>query len=152
MKTQWRDGIFSCHPYLDKEYDKDGRVVSSMCRLHFTPKEFPWYSFLLDTEWTAGLLNADRRNSLMSIKIQQMQQYADIYSLQSYSTCFGCHSTHHQEYYKLYLQPVVQVILLVPLLPFNVVWSGLRWRERVQFLILLMMGAVTPETCRVALQ
>ena len=26
------------------------------------------------------------------------QQYADIYLLQSYSTCFGCHSTHHQEY------------------------------------------------------
>jgi len=24
-----------------------------------------------------------------------MQQYADIYLLQSYSTYFGCHSTHH---------------------------------------------------------
>jgi len=33
----------------------------------------------------------------MLVKIQQMQQYADIYLLQSYSTCFGCHSTHHQE-------------------------------------------------------
>jgi len=42
-----------------------------------------------------------------------MQQYADIYSLQNYSTCFG-------------------------------LW--------VQFLIILMMGAVTPETCRVVLQ
>ena len=31
-------------------------------------------------------------------KIQQMQQYADIYSLQNYFTCFGCHSTQHQEY------------------------------------------------------
>ena len=57
-----------------------------------------------------------------------MQQYADIYSLQNYSTCFGCHSTHHQEYQKLYR------------------------RLRVQFLILLMMGAVTPETRRVVLQ
>ena len=27
-----------------------------------------------------------------------MQQYADVYSLHSHSTCFGCHSTHHQEY------------------------------------------------------
>jgi len=27
-----------------------------------------------------------------------MQQYADIYLLQSHSTCFGHHSTHHQEY------------------------------------------------------
>ena len=24
-----------------------------------------------------------------------MQQYADIYLLQSHSTCFRCHSTHH---------------------------------------------------------
>jgi len=41
-----------------------------------------------------------RKNSiqLMWIKIQQMQQYADTYSLQNYSTRFGCHSTHHQEY------------------------------------------------------
>ena len=60
-----------------------------------------------------------------------MQQYADIYLLQNYSTCFGCHSTHHQEYYKYY---------------------DLYRRLRVQFLVLLMMGAVTPETCRVALQ
>ena len=43
-----------------------------------------------------------------------MQQYADIYSMQNYSTCFGCHTTHHQEYQKLYPQPPVQVILLVP--------------------------------------
>jgi len=28
-----------------------------------------------------------------------MQQYADIQLLQSHSTCFGCHSTHHQEFY-----------------------------------------------------
>jgi len=42
-----------------------------------------------------------------------MQQYAHIYSLQNYFTCFGCHSTHHQLYQKLYRQPPVQVILLV---------------------------------------
>jgi len=27
-----------------------------------------------------------------------MQQYADIYSLQGHSTCFGRHSAHHQEH------------------------------------------------------
>jgi len=27
-----------------------------------------------------------------------MQQCADIYLLQSHSTCFGCHNTHHQEH------------------------------------------------------
>ena len=47
-----------------------------------------------------------------------MQQYAEIYSLQNYFTCFGCHSTHHQEYQKPYPQPPVQVILHVPPLPF----------------------------------
>jgi len=30
-----------------------------------------------------------------------MQQCADIYLLQSHSTCFGCHSTHHKEHLKL---------------------------------------------------
>ena len=43
----------------------------------------------------------------------------------------------------------------IPLIPSNVVWSGLVCASSVllaQFLILLMMGAVTPETCRVALQ
>jgi len=50
-----------------------------------------------------------------------MQQYADIYSLQNHSICFGCHSTHHQECSKLKLQPLVQVILLVPLFNSNVV-------------------------------
>jgi len=40
-----------------------------------------------------------------------MQQYADIYSLQNYSTRFGCNSTHHQEYQKIYPQPPVQITL-----------------------------------------
>ena len=62
------------------------------------------------------------------------------------------------------LQPPVQVIILVQPLPSNVVWSGhvggnylhryydLYRRLRLQFLVWLMMGAVTPETCRIALQ
>jgi len=50
-----------------------------------------------------------------------MQQYADIYSLQNDSTCFGCHCTHYQEYLKLYPQPPIEGILLVPLLPSNAV-------------------------------
>ena len=35
--------------------------------------------------------NVNKRSKLM-------QQYADIYLLQSHSTCFGRHSIHHQEY------------------------------------------------------
>jgi len=53
-------------------------------------------------------------------KSNQMQQYVDIYLLQSHSTCFGCHSTHHQEYYKLLSQPPVQVIISVQPLTSNV--------------------------------
>jgi cytochrome c1 len=34
------------------------------------------------------------------MKSNKIKQYADIYLLQSNSTCFGCHSTHHQEYNK----------------------------------------------------
>jgi len=34
------------------------------------------------------------------------------------------HRTHHQEYWKLYPLPPVQVILLVPLIPSNVARSG----------------------------
>jgi len=45
-----------------------------------------------------GPLQNTRLSEEMWIKIQQMQQYADIYLVQNYSTCFGCHSTHHQEY------------------------------------------------------
>jgi hypothetical protein len=29
------------------------------CRPHFTSEEIPWYSFLLEADWTSGLLNAD---------------------------------------------------------------------------------------------
>jgi len=36
--------------------------------------------------------------SMLIKRSNLMQQYADIYSLHSHSTCFGCHSTRHQEY------------------------------------------------------
>jgi len=72
-----------------------------------------------------------------------MQQYADIYSLQSHSTCFGCRvdttrtnqsRSDHVGGKKLYQ------------------YYDLYRRLRFQFLVLLMMGAVTPETCRMTLQ
>jgi hypothetical protein len=62
MKTQKRDGMLGFHPYLDIRHNQDGRVASSKRRLHFTRKKIPWYSFLLQAEWTPGLLNANRRN------------------------------------------------------------------------------------------
>jgi hypothetical protein len=41
---------------------------------------------------------AERERSLLIKRSNLMQQYADIYSLQSHSTCFGRRSAHHQEY------------------------------------------------------
>ena len=87
-----------------------------------------------------------------------MQQYVDIYLLQSHSTCFGCpphpssgvlkpvtatSGTGHNIGSATSLQRG-QVETAVPTWP--------RWRVGLQFLVLLMMGAVTPETCRVTLQ
>jgi hypothetical protein len=48
------------HPYFDILHNQDARVVSSRRRPHFTFKEIPGYSFLLEAEWTPRLLNADR--------------------------------------------------------------------------------------------
>jgi len=36
-----------------------------MLWLHLTLMEIPWYSFLLEAEWTPGILNVDRRNRLL---------------------------------------------------------------------------------------
>ena len=77
-----------------------------------------------------------------------MQQYADIYLLNSHSTCFGRHSTHHQEY---------KSVTATSGTGHNTgtatsLQRGLYRRLRLQFLVLLMMGAVTPETCRATLQ
>jgi hypothetical protein len=38
--------------------------VAGLTALHtgsLYPKEIPWYSFLVEAEWTPGLLNVDRR-------------------------------------------------------------------------------------------
>ena len=65
----------------------------------------------------------------------------------------GVHCTHHQEYIKLYLQLLVQVILSEQRPSSNVAYR-LRWRNvllryydlyqklQLQFYVLLMMGAM----------
>jgi hypothetical protein len=62
MKNRRGGGMLGIHPYFDIPNIQDGRVVSSTRRPHFTPNEIPWYSFLLEIEWSLGLLIADRRN------------------------------------------------------------------------------------------
>jgi hypothetical protein len=51
MKTQQGDSILGVCPYFDIWHNWDERVVSSTHWQHFTPKEIPWYSFLLEAEW-----------------------------------------------------------------------------------------------------
>ena len=63
----WEDseggGMLGIHPYFfDIRHSFDGRAVSCKRRPHLTPTEIPWYSFLVEAERTAGLLNVDRRN------------------------------------------------------------------------------------------
>jgi hypothetical protein len=61
METQKRDGILGFHPYFDIRHNCDSRVVSCTRRPQFTVKEIASYWVLLETEWSPGLLNADRR-------------------------------------------------------------------------------------------
>jgi len=49
------------------------------------------YSNIYPTRCNFTQFNVNKWSNLM-------QQYADIYLLQSHSTCFGHHSTHHQEH------------------------------------------------------
>lgn len=44
------------------QHNWDGTVVSSTCQLCFTPKQIPWYPFLLEAAWIPRLLNVNRRN------------------------------------------------------------------------------------------
>jgi hypothetical protein len=43
------------------------------CKLHFTPKEIPWYSFLLEAELTSGLrATACKQNDYVTRKFQKI--------------------------------------------------------------------------------
>ena len=61
MEIQRGNRKLGFHPYFDIRHNQDARLLSSRRRPHFTPKEIPWYLFLLDAEWKPVLLNADRK-------------------------------------------------------------------------------------------
>jgi hypothetical protein len=67
MKTQRRDVILGFHPYFDIRHNLGGTIDSFTRPRHFTPKKIPWYSFLLEAEWTPGVQNEDRRNRPLDI-------------------------------------------------------------------------------------
>jgi hypothetical protein len=51
-------GMLVFHPY----FWHSAQLGQQSCQPLFTLKGIPWYSFLLEAEWTPGLLNADRSN------------------------------------------------------------------------------------------
>jgi hypothetical protein len=59
MKTQHGDRKLGSNPDFDIQHNLDGRSVISMHWLYFTTKKTPWYSLLLDTEWTPSLMTCD---------------------------------------------------------------------------------------------
>jgi hypothetical protein len=50
------------YPYFDMAAQLGRQSCQFSAPAALYPKEIPWYSSLLEAEWTAGLLNADRRN------------------------------------------------------------------------------------------
>jgi len=56
-----------------------------------TPQQQTREVIFFNSRFRASQFNINKKSN-------QMQQNVDIYSLQSHYTCFGCHSTHHQEY------------------------------------------------------
>jgi len=68
-------------------------ILSIWCRNTFINKylDMRLLFFFFNSWFRASWFNVNKRSN-------SMQQYADIYLPQSHSTCFGCHSTHHQEY------------------------------------------------------
>ena len=119
----------------------------------FSVKMQHFYSFMINMIYTF----------ISVIKQLDAQIFCFTISLFHASTCFEhmCSSSRGQN---CITQPLASSHLQVQLLPSNVALSGhvggkqlyqyydLYRRLRLQFLVLLMMGAVTPETCRVALQ
>jgi len=83
-----------------------------------------------------------------------MQQYTDIYLLQSHSTCFGCHSPIIRSTKNCNRSLRYRSHCEIQFIPVNpcILQYDLYWRLRLQFVVLLMMGAVTTETCSVTLQ
>jgi len=84
---------------------------ATVCRYLFTAKSL--YMFRVSQHPSSGVLKTvtaasgtghntgtatSLQRGLIGAVLCEMQQYADIYLLQSLSTCFECHSTHHQEY------------------------------------------------------
>ena len=62
MKTRSGDVMLGFHPY----FRHSAQLGRQSCQLYapaaFYLQGIPWYSFLLEAEWTPGLLNADGGN------------------------------------------------------------------------------------------
>ena len=69
-------------------------LVLKICEICLFLNKSDWYLFALQEHvW-------QKQCTHIFIRSNKMQQYAGIYLLQNYSTYFGRHRTHHQEYIK----------------------------------------------------
>jgi hypothetical protein len=102
MKTQGGEdggGILGFHPYFDIQHIWDGRVVSSTRWLYFNPKEVPWCLFLVEAEWTPGLLNVARRSRSLKIFQASLQESNLAYAVVLCSASTICATTCPTEIY-----------------------------------------------------
>jgi len=80
-----------------------------------------------------------------------MQQHADIYLLQSHSTCFGHHYAHHQENKTVYYRVWCSALVVLDVVMWS--WDASQHNQCrtpyavIHSLVLLMMGIMMPETC-----
>jgi hypothetical protein len=61
-KTQKWDGMLGFQPYFDIDTTSKVQPSATHAAHILPPRTIPWYSFLLQAEWPAGLPNAARRN------------------------------------------------------------------------------------------
>ena len=69
MKTQRRIECWASVLTLTFGTTRTADVASSTRRPQITPKEIPWYSFILVAEWTA-MLNARCRNGALESRVR----------------------------------------------------------------------------------
>ena len=61
MEIQRGEGIVGFHPVFTVGTTRMAELSAVCAGRTLPPLEIPWYPFLLEAEWTTGLLNADRR-------------------------------------------------------------------------------------------
>ena len=91
VKCYVLDGVIVIWLYLVMRYYTEYAKIIKICRSYLYVRLPAWFIYET-TERTAFYIRSSvHRNSILT-RSNKMQQYAGIYLLQNYSTCFGCPS------------------------------------------------------------